>query len=100
MGDAALTGLLWEGPRSREKLPYSIAHARLSRELVETAVVGVAGWIGGLILTAAQNTSDLPEIHSRPPAALRSFYRHGVTARKNTRTHHRFSAEETEAQRG
>lgn len=100
MGDAELTGLLWEGPRSREKLPYSIAHAGLSRELVEAAVMGIAGWTEGITLRAAQNTSDLPETQSRPPAALCSFYRHGVTAYKNTRTHHRFSAKETEAQRG
>lgn len=63
-------------------------------------MVGIARWIEGLILREAQNTSDLPEIHSRPHAALCSFYRHGVTAHNNTHTHCRFSAEETEAQRG
>lgn len=78
MGDAELTGLLWEGPRSHEKLLYSIAHAPLSRELVEVVVVGIAGWMERLIPTAAQNTSDLPEIGSRPPAALCSFYTHAV----------------------
>lgn len=100
MGDAELSSLLWEGPRSHEKLLHSIAHAPLSQELVEVAVVGIAGWIEELILTAAQNTSDLPEIHSRPHATLCSFYRHGVIAHNDTRTHRRFSAEETEAQRG
>ena len=98
MGDAELTGLLWEGPRSHEKLLHSIAHAPLSRELVEVVVVGIAGWMEGLTPTAAQNTSDLPEIGSRPPAARCSFYTH--TAHDNTRTHRRFPAEETEAQRG
>lgn len=100
MGDAELTGLLWEGPRSHEKLLHSIAHAPLSRELVEVVVVGIAGWMEGLIPTAAQNTSDLPEVGSRPPAALCSFYTRGATAHDNTRTHRRFPAEETEAQRG
>ena len=63
-------------------------------------MVGVADWMEGLILTADRNTSNLPEIGSRPAAALCSFYTRGVTAHDNTRTHHRFSAEETEARRG